>query len=356
MLLATGLCSIPTHASGQEEVTAVLRGRVILDDAPVRDQSVQLHRVSSTVAGEIDSVRTSADGGFLFTLPHVPDPETRREVFFVSTRYQGILYFGAAIAQPADLDSVHALAVYDTAVAPADGYGFVVQTRNLFAEEVDGGWQVTDLLELRNDSGRTVVSAEGGAVWTYPLFPGATDIELGDGDLAPDAFRVDAGRVHSSAPVPPGTRLYVFRYRVPALEGAMPLPGGTERIELLVREPVPLLSVRGMSQAQPVEIEPGAVYRRYVGEDLRDAIVTFEPGEEPSAIPFGWLVVTLALVLGALGLWATRRPVAAGRAELLLEIARLDEAWDAQESQTPADRARYERRRERLLARIGRRR
>ena len=73
---------VPTMLSGQEEVTAVLRGRVMLEEGPVRGQMVQLHRVSSDAAGEIDSVATNGDGDFRLVLPYVPDPEVRREVFF----------------------------------------------------------------------------------------------------------------------------------------------------------------------------------------------------------------------------------------------------------------------------------
>jgi len=352
VLAAISALAAPTGLVGQEEVTAVLRGRVLREAQPVSGQVVKLHRVSSEAAGEIDSVATNVEGDFRFVLPYVPDPEGRREVFFASARFNGILYFGAPVSQPADLDSIYTLEVYDTVSAPESGLGFVVQSRSIFAETTEVGWSVTDLFEIRNDGARTVVGRPGGAVWSYPLMRGADAVELGDGDLSEDAFAFSDGRVMVYAPIPPGPRLFVFRYSVPDLTGGLLLPGTTERIELLIREPAPLLSVNGLAALAPVEIEPGAAFRRYAGDSIAEGRVTFSAAEEVPTIPFRWLVVGVAMALAMLGVWTTRRPLPASRAELLIEIAALDEAWESSGDESDTGRRKYERRRRRLLARL----
>ena len=344
--------AVPGGVDAQEEVTAVLRGQVRMEARPVPGQVVHLHQVSSEIAAEIDSVATNAQGEFRLGLPHVPDPERRREVFFASTRFSGILYFGAPISQPADLDSAYVIEVYDTVSAPERGSAFPVQARSIFAEQGEGGWTITDLFEIRNDGARTVVGRPGGVVWTYPLLRGAETVELGDGDLSEDAFGFADGSVSVLAPVPPGTRLFVFRYEVPDLTGGLPLPGTTDHVEVLVREPAPPLQVEGLTALASVEIEPGTSFRRFASENTSETLVRFSVVEEPATIPFRWLVVGVAMALAMLGVWATLRPPPVGEAEALIEIAKLDEAWDASGSQSDRERSTYERRRRRLIARV----
>ncbi len=345
-------CAVPAGPAGAQELaTAVLQGEVTRSGAPVPDQTVQLHRVSADTAGEIDSAQTGRDGRFRFVLPRVPDP-SRQEVYFASTRFSGILYFGHPVSTPADLDSAYVLEVYDTVSAPAQGAGLPVSIRTVFAEPAGDGWTLTDLFEVRNDGSRTLVAREGGAVWTYPLFEGARDVELGEGDAGRDAFSYVGGRVRITAPVPPGSRLYVFRYTVPSLVGALTLPGVTDRVELLIREPAPPLAVLGLSSAAPVEIESGSTYRRFIGDGVTDRIVRLEAAQAPPSIPYGWLVVSLGLLLAGLGLWATRRTTGRSRDDLIEEIARLDEAFEAMPEPAPRDRVLYERSRSRLLRRL----
>ena len=50
--------------------------------------------------------------------------------------------------------------------------------------------------------------------------------------------------------------------------------------------------------------------------------------------------------------WATHGAPDASRADLLLEIARLDEQFESEQAPSPASRNRYQRRRRRLLDRV----
>ena len=197
-----------------------------------------------------------------------------------------------------------------------------------------------------------------------------------------------------SAPVPPGRRVFVVRYTVPSLDLAVPVPGTTEVMEVLIREPVPPLEVSPLQAAPPVELEPGSTYRTFTAEGLRDAEVRLRPAEEEKDFPVEWLAVILALVLAVAGLLAvglgrrerppggteaaprgtgegsatreaTGSPRGAGpgsapdagteaptRRELILEVARLDEAFEAREDPSPEEEARYRARRDRLLERL----
>jgi len=314
-------------------------------------------------------VRVGQGGSFAFDLPSVPDPGGRGEVYFASVEYLGILYFGRAIHQAVQLDSPYVITVHDTAVAPATGARLPLEVRYLILEPLDEGWQVTDLLQVRNDGDLTLVAAEGGAVLTYPLPSNARDFQMGAGDVDPDAVTFAGGRLRVTAPIPPGQRQYVVRYVLDEPRLELSLPGRTHAVELLVPEPAPPLEVEGLGAMQPVEMEAGVTYRRYAATELADATVRVVPGEGARAFSLGWIAVLLALVLAGGALWALRArpgdgPLVAGgaaapalqgsetRARLLLEIASLDERLDA-EALDLSERGRLEQRRVELLERLG---
>ncbi len=352
-LLLIGPFSAPGLVLGQD-TPSILRGQVLHANEPLGEGKVLLHRVSAESAGETDSVQVDGEGRFSFVLPDPPDPENQSEVYFASLRFQGILYFGEAITDPAQLDDLYRITVYDTVHAPTQGRSFPVGVRNVFLEGVADGWQVTDLFEIRNESSQTVVTG-GGAVWSYPLPPGATDFTLGQGDLPPDAVDFSGGRIQVSAPVPPGDRLYVLRYRVASLDLTFPLPGKTRRIEVLIKEPAPPLELSGLDPVETIALEPGSSYRRYAGADLEDAVVELVTVDEPARIPFEWLAVILALTLGGAGIAAVKRaplttrpstPIT--REAILLEIARLDESIAGHEDLASVQEA-YHRQRSDLL-------
>lgn len=314
---------------------------------------MSLHRVSSTEAGEIASSVASADGSFSFQLPSVPGRGD--EVYFVSTRHQGILYFGAAVSDMASADSVHTLIVYDTVGAPQAGFDFEIHGRNIFIEEFEDGWRVTDVFDLHNEGDRTVVATPDGAVWSYPLMEGASNVELGDGDLSPDVWSFENGRVVTRAPVPPGSRSYIFRYQTPAL-ASLPLTGVTQRIDVLVREPAASFSAIGLQLEDPVELEPGSTFRRYAALTPAATTIEFTASDVSQGLPLGPMVVGIALVLGMLGVWGFGRTGTAGpkrtRASVLLEVARLDEEYEQRSNPTAAQSKAHKRRRDALLRRL----
>ncbi len=373
LALQGGVClRPPLPLSAQVEAEPTLRGRVLRNGEPVDTGTVTLHRVTPDTAGELHSTRLGPDGGFSFRLPAVPDPGGRGDVYFASTRYRGILYFGTAVNRAVQLDSIYRIQVYDTTAAPPGGGSFPVAVRNLFLEQIEdeGPWRVVDLIQISNPGDRTVVAAEGEPVWSYPLPEGASDFQVGEGDISPGSVTFEEGGVVVEAPIPPGERTYLFRYRLPELEFTLPLPGTTERLELLVREPAPPLSVPGLSRAETVELEPGSSYRRYAAADLEGRVVEVSRGSSAGSVDIRWIAVGLALVLAVAGILAVRRgrtgpaplgpekgahgaPMPASERErILLRIAELDDEFEEIESPSEAERERYRDERGRLLARL----
>ena len=363
LLSATGLPP-GSRLAAQVPADPVLRGRVLLGDSAPGMGTVILHRVASDSQGEVDSVRVAPDGSFAVRLPAVPDPE-RSEVYFASVRHAGILYFGKPVNLPVQLDSLYEIRTYDTASAPPGGAALTVQARELFLESLEGGrWQATDLFQVRNDTSRTWVAAEGGVVWRHPLPERVTDAEVRQSDVLSGGAEIQDGALVVTAPLPPGERLFVVRYSVPDPFLSIPIPAGVDALEILVEEPAPLLVADGLQPEEPVELEPGKTYRRLTGAALTGPVVRLAEGRAPAEPPVRWMAVTLAAVLAAVGLWAVRTgiPGTAGRAgaadsqdrrSLVLEIARLDEAFASGASPTAEEREAYEARRRDLIRRLG---
>ncbi|MEQ8331221.1 MAG: hypothetical protein RH859_12245 [Longimicrobiales bacterium] len=361
-------------AAAQVEAEPILRGRVLLADSALPSGVVTLHLLSPDEEGELDSVRVGDAGSFSFRLPRVPDPE-RSELYFASVRHQGILYFGTPVTLPIQLDSVYTIQAYDTAVVrETGGTSLPLQVRNLFFEPDGDDWRVTDLIQVRNDGARTLVAAEGAAVWRYPLPAEATEPTLGQSDLIPGGSGFEDGALVVRSPIPPGERLFVVRYAVPSPFLTVPTPGVIETFDVLIREPAPALEAPGLDAAPGVELEPGTTYRRFTGVDWRNGTLALVEGTERRAPPVEWLGVMLAVVLTAVGLWAWLRehpspatapasgrpapaPFAGGPADedreaLLLEVARLDEAFEALDHPDAEQREAYRRRRRDLLSRL----
>lgn len=357
---ATGLTAAgaTTPAVSQQEAAPLMRGQVVKGGEPVDTATVVLHRVGVDTAGEIDSVRAAADGSFRFELPTVPDPGGRGEVYFASVRYQDILYFGSALHRAVQLDTLYTIEVYDTAVVAAGGADLDVDVRYVVMEPAGDGWQVTDLFQVLNQGERTLVPGEEGrTVWSHPLPPGVRDVQVGGGDLPPDAVVYQGGALRVMAPVPPGERQFVVRYVAgdPALR--FPLPGPTRQMELLIREPAPSLDVAGLTAAEPLEMDGGLTYRRYTATAVPAGAVVLTEVSGPATVPVRLLAVGVTLLLAVAGLWAymrgrtpapatasggsaasgagqpaSRPPGLSGpeaRRALLVQVARIDEALEA---------------------------
>jgi hypothetical protein len=351
----------PVTIASQVVAEPILRGRALNGDTTLSSGVAVLHHLSEFSEGEVDSIPLGADGSFEVLLPNVPDP-SRGDIFFVSIRHDGVLYFGSALNTAAQLDSIYTIQTYDTVYAPAEGLELPVQVRNLFFEPEDGRWRIMDLFQLRNDDTRTLVTRDSGIVWRYPLVEGATDFDLGQGELSPEAVTLEDGDLVVRAPLPPGERLFVVQYWVDDPFVTVPTPGMTKVIEVLVREPAPLTDIEGLDFLELIELETGSTYRRYSADSLTLAGIRLVPAEIPFQPPVGWLAVILGMLLAGFGAFAISRrevPVEAeagaaysGRSDrrsLLVAVARLDEGFESLDDPTGADQAQYERQRMDLL-------
>ena len=347
--------------AAQVPAEPILQGSVLIDQSPLARATVVLHHVSSEFQGEVDSVTTAADGAFSFRLPNVPDP-ARGDIFFASVRHSGILYFGPAISTPIELDSTYTIQAYDTVVVAASGVPLPIQARNTFLEAAGDSWNVTDLIQVRNERNRTLVARPGGVVWRYPMPTGARNPTVGQGSVPADGVSFDGGDVVLRAPLPPGERLVVIRYITDSPFLEMPSPGVTEVLEVLIQEPAPPIESSILIAQENVELEPGSTYRRLSAEELTDEVVRLREGVPDSRFPIEWISVILALVLTGFGLMAVSRaapgrPPPSGqstdsRESLILEIARMDAAFSALDHPGQDESEAYGRRRRELFRRL----
>lgn len=355
---AGGPASLRAEQAQAVPADPVVQGTLLVDGAPADSGTVVLHRVTPAESGPVDSVRVGPDGGFALALPHAPESGSG-EVFFASARREGILYFGPPVTEMANLDEPYVISSYGTRDAPPGGLPFAIRVRNVFIDEGPMGWRATDLIEIRNDSAVTWVSLDDEhPVWRYPLPPGARSFRVGESGLAEDAVRFEDGGILVFSPVPPGERLYMVQYELDDLEFSLPLPGTTEVVEVLMREPSPAVTMEGLARAQPVQLEPEVFYARWSAEDVSDRVVRVRRGEEREGDILPWVGLGLALLLAGVGLWAILRSTASGdappssRKALLMEVAELDEDFGALDDPDEETVARYRERRRELMEQV----
>lgn len=344
--------------AAQEVARPVLNGEVLIADGPVDSATVVLHQVTVATSGEIDSVQVDSEGRFSFDLPSVPDPGGRGEVYFASVRRSGVLYFGPPVHLAVQLDTIYPIVVRDTAVVGEGGLNEPLDVRYLLIDQIEGGWQVTDLFQLQVAGERTLVTAGNVPLWRYPLPAGVRDLQLGNDDLPPDAARLADGQVQISGPIIPGERQFIIRYAIDELEFEVPAPGVTRQMEILVQEPAPEVMVQGLAPVPSVEIDPGVTYKRFAGANLQNPLIVVAAGAPSGDLPARMAAVVIALLLAGTGLWATQRskatmtaptPVRPSRVDLrkslVLEVARTDaelerpNLTDAEANQLRAQRA-----------------
>jgi hypothetical protein len=178
--------------------------------------------------------------------------------------------------------------------------------------------------------------------------------------MSADVVTYDAGSIVVRGAVPPGERMFVVRYTLASAEVSIPTPGPTPVLDVLVREPAPPLDITGLARAESVELDPGATYRRYAGDNVTLPSIQVTLGEEVGPPPVQWIAVILAAILAVGGVVAIRsgspraptRAASSRRDDLLLEVAQLDEAYERQKSPSEAASKEYQARRAELLRRL----
>lgn len=308
--------------------------------APITNEWVVLHRVGVDAAAPIDSLRTRANGGYAFRYRATGDSNA---VYFVSTTRGGVAYFTPPTRETAVRGGMADLQVFDTTSAPIP---LVVRGRHLIVTAPDSAAgasrSVIEVYEISNDTIVTrVPGGDGAPTFEAPLPAGVTAVAGGQGDISPDAIRVEEGRLRVYAPLAPGLKQFSFSYDIPATQATVAVYVETDIpvMEVLVEDPRGSAIGGDLVEVDPVQVD-GRPFKRFLAENVR-APATIEatmPGAEQSTRGLRVMLIVTAIgaaMLLGLGMAFTRRgPQAFARRRaadpeaLALEIAALDAAFE----------------------------
>lgn len=365
----TGAPAAPRTVEGRVRIP-VRSGGDSTGMGPARSVWVTLHRVGKDTAGPIDSVRSDGNGRYRFRYTPFGAGDA---VYFASTTYGGIAYFTAPLRSASAAGDETEITVFDTT---SRTFPMSVKGRHLIVSKADSADNrtVVEVFELSNDSLVTLVASDAaGAVptWNVAIPAAAKDVRANEGEISPDAFAAQNGRVAVYAPIAPGVKQVAFSYKLPG--SSFPLRVRTDApvvvFEVLVEEPQSQVRGQGFTAVDPVTLE-GRNFRRFLAQDMKadaELVVEVPTSATPGRNLYiaGLLVAVGMLMMVALTRSmrrsaAQRRPVAptlrpqeperplADR--LAQEIAALDAMYARQQAPTAAVTAAYESRRAELKA------
>lgn len=367
-----------TSLAAQQPETRRVEGRVVLPAAfldgdtsavvTVPDIMVTLHRVSPSVSGPLDSMRTDAQGAYRFR--YLPSGGAEA-IYFVSAMYGGIAYFTSPLRELVTTGADAEIAVFDTTSV---AFPLTVRGRHLIVGSLDSARErtVVEIFELSNDSTRTIVALEtpdASPTWSFSVPAAAREVKAGQGDLPADAFVQLTGKVALYAAMAPGLKQLSVSYKLPesAFPLDLPIEDGAVVLEVLLEEPEATVQGANLVAVEPVGLE-GRQFLRFLAQDVRPgATITIDT--PTSGLGGRGLYVTG--LLGAIGLLMlitlfraaqrNQRPVGTTPPRLApmvvevptperlaREIADLDAAFAAQASPSESVRTAYERRRAEL--------
>ena len=337
-------------------------GRVVLpraaDTVPVPSARVVLHRVGRDRQGPLDSAMADASGRFRFRFR-----ADTAAIYLLSARWGDVEYFSPPVhTNPARPDTAMRVVVYDTSSTAPIG----VEARHIVVPRAgaNGTRSVLDLIVLRNDGRVARVAPDSSRpTWRLVLPPGAGDMEVGEGDLSPDAIVREGDTVNVLAPLAPGQKQLSLEYNVTPVRGRLEFPVGSGGpVNLLVEERSVRVSGGTLALADSQVIE-GRSFRRYTGEVPAGGSVVLAVGAAGAAavtrLALPVLVGAVAVILAAAAWWLLGRPSrrASGLLpeQMLDAIAALDARHAGRESETAADEwGRYVAERARLKAELER--
>lgn len=302
--IVLGLAVACPTAGGQMAAQQYLSGRVVLAGAGVPDVEVALHRVTPDTSGLQATARTGADGSFVFPLSR---PDTAGfTVYFVTADHRSVRYFGAPV-HPGDSPEDYEVEVRDT-TSVADGAVRVARRDLVLVPHADGGWEINEVVRLRNTGSRTIVSAGGMPTWAMGIPADVEEFEAGAGDLPTEHLQRMGDRVLVVAPIVPGDREVFLRYRIPGGRTADLATGSPmDSVNVFVQQPAPRLTVSGMRPVEMVTVE-GRRYLQLSGSALA-ADRTLRMEWESTAPPIDpvWAGVGAAVLVVLLGAGAAVR-------------------------------------------------
>lgn len=305
LALCAGLSASRPQAAAAQAADRVLTGHVLKKGEPVAGAAVTLHRVTSAASGPIATASSGSDGGFTFRLPPA---DTGFAVFFTTVDYLTVRYFGPPLHRD-EASSGYQVTVYDT-VSALPGAVRTARRDVVLLPQNDGGWEVDEVLRVRNTADRSLVPGPGKSAWEFQLPAEAVDFEAGEGDVAPDQIRRVGDRVFLLASLVPGDREVFVRYRLPA--GAdldsIGLKDGVDTMNVFVRQPAPEVTIAPLVAKPPVTVQ-GESFLQFTGTDLKPGTTLALSWTSPTKLPFSPLVAGIgtAIVVLALGTAAAVR-------------------------------------------------
>lgn len=337
---------------------------------PTSNVWVTLHRVGKDTAGPIDSVKSDASGRYRFRYTPFGAGDA---VYFASTTYGGIAYFTAPLRSANATGDETEITVFDTT---SRTFPLSVKGRHLIVSKTDSNEMrtVVEVYELSNDSLTTLIASEGtGAAptWSGAIPAAAVDVRANEGEISPDAFAAQVGRVNVYAPIAPGVKQVAFSYKLP--NSSFPLrvksDAGVVVFEVLVEEAQGTVKGPGFTSVAPVALE-GRNFRRFLAQDVKpgaDLVVELPSSGTPGRNLYiaGLLVGVGFLMMLALTRSMQRAASKRGNVvpslrpqepeialgdRLAQEIAALDATFARQENPSEMVKAAYEARRAELKA------
>ncbi len=301
--LLCGLALLGSASGGATTLAAQASagGRVLHADLkPVPGVRVVLHRVGRDVQGPLDSTTSARDGRFRFRF--TPDTAS---IYLLSARYAGVEYFSPPIQlESARPDTAISVLVYDTSSTAPIG----LAARHIVIPRAgdDGTREVLDLVVLQNPGTLARVAPDTlGASWSAPLPPGTEGLEVGQGDVSPEAIVRRDDSIFMAAPIGPGEKQLSFQYHLPRGRTGVEIPLGREAgtVNVLLEEPGATATAPGMAFADS-QLIGGRSFRRYTGTIPAGGVISVRlPGPSSTqVVVLGALVGTAALALG-LGGW-----------------------------------------------------
>ncbi|AMW04794.1 hypothetical protein [Gemmatimonas phototrophica] len=337
---------------------------------PTRDVWVTLHRVGKDTAGPVDSVRSDANGRYRFTYTPFGNADA---VYFASTTYGGIAYFTAPLKTAKATGDETEITVFDTT---SRTFPLSVKGRHLIVSKADSSDKrtVVEVFELSNDSLATLIAAEvpnAAPTWSVGIPAAAVDVRANEGEISPDAFAAQNGRVSVFAPIAPGVKQVAFSYKLPS--SSFPLrvrsEAGAVVFEVLLEEAQGTVKGQGFTSVDAVALE-GRNFRRFLSQDVKpdaDAVIELPSSGTPGRNLYiaGLLVAVGFLMMLALTRSMQRAASKRGQVvptlrpqepdtplgdRLAQEIAALDAVYARQDNPSAAVTAAYQARRAELKA------
>lgn len=307
-LVAALLLWLTTPLPGQTGAggTGLLAGSVVKDSAGVGGVAVTLHRVSSSASGAIDTRTTDPSGGFRFVLP--PADTASFTVFFVTADYLSVRYFGDPVHRDRQVAD-YRVEVFDT-TSMLPGALRTARRDIVLMPETEGGWQVNEIIRVRNTARKTLVAREDRPAWQFRLPEGAVDFQAGEGDETDEPVELRGDWVFLRTALTPGDRELFVRYRIPADRRAseLVLAEPTDSLNIFVRQPAPELRITGMATTKVINVE-NERFVQYGAADLQAQSTVRMEWSSPGAPPVDPVMAALAvavLILGV-GTWAAFR-------------------------------------------------